>query len=156
MSCRRNTWSLPVHVRAEERLVKSEAEVQEFERLEQQLHSMLTEMSELSKKKANDGLNKFKLKLVNVLMEGINRFLGDQRPFKEFETFDENDLPTNSDVVVMLSQYAAAVFQFRLENTEGLDYKWWWPLPGKGGSIPDQEPAIHSSTGASNSASARG
>ena len=33
-------------------------------------------MSELSKKRANDGLNKFKLKLVNVLLEGINKFLG--------------------------------------------------------------------------------
>ena len=56
--------------------MKSEADVQDFERLEQQLHSMLTEMSELSKKRANDGLNKFKLKLVNVLLEGINKFLG--------------------------------------------------------------------------------
>jgi len=120
--------------------VKSEADVQDFERLEQQLHSMLTEMSELSKKRANDGLNKFKLKLVNVLLEGINKFLGDQRPFKEFETFDENDLPTNSDVVVMLSQYAAAIFQHRVENTEYLDYKWWWPLPGKQGAVATKDP----------------
>ncbi|MFZ0313382.1 MAG: hypothetical protein WAL85_11805 [Candidatus Korobacteraceae bacterium] len=120
--------------------MKSEAEIQDFERLEQQLHSMLTEMSELSKKRANDGLNKFKLKLVNVLLEGVNKFLGDQRPFKEFEIFDENDLPTNSDVVVMLSQYAAAVYQFRLENTEFLDYKWRWPLPGKQGAVETKDP----------------
>jgi hypothetical protein len=77
--------------------VKSEADVQDFERLEQQLHSMLAEMSELSKKKANDGLNKFKLKLVNVLLERMNKILGEQKPFKECETFDENDIPTNSD-----------------------------------------------------------
>jgi len=120
--------------------VKSEADVQDFERLEQQLHSMLTEMSELSKKRANDGLNKFKLKLVNVLLEGINKFLGEQRPFKEFETFDENDLPTNSDVVVMLSQYAAAIFQHRVENTRFHDYKWWWALPGKQNPVETERP----------------
>jgi hypothetical protein len=120
--------------------VKSEADVQDFERLEQQLHSMLTEMSELSKKRANDGLNKFKLKLVNVLLEGINKFLGEQRPFKEFETFDENDLPTNSDVVVMLSQYAAAIFQHRVENTELRGIKWYWPLPGKEGAVETGSP----------------
>ncbi len=120
--------------------MKSEAEVQEFDRLERQLHSMLTEMSELSKKKANDGLNTFKLKLVNVLLEGVNRFLGEQRPFKEFETFDEKDLPTNSDVVVMLSQYAAAVFQFRLENTVFRDHAWWWPIAGKRDPIETKSP----------------
>jgi len=120
--------------------MKSAADVQDFERLEQQLHSMLTEMSELSKKRANDGLNKFKLKLVNVLLEGINKFLGEQRPFKEFESFDENDIPTNSDVVVMLSQYAAAVYQFRLENTELRGIKWYWPLPGKQGAVATKAP----------------
>ena len=111
-----------------ETLVNSAEEVQQFERLEQQLHSMLEEMSELSKKRPNDGVNKFKLKLVNVLLEGMNEFLGAHRPFKDFQVFDENDLPTNSDVLVMLSQYAAAVLQFRMQNTEKLDYKWWWRL----------------------------
>jgi hypothetical protein len=61
--------------------MKNEAAVQEFERVEQQLHSMLAEMSELSKKKANDGLNKFKLKLVNVLLDRMNTILGAQKPF---------------------------------------------------------------------------
>lgn len=120
--------------------MKSAEEVQEFERLEQQLHAMLTEMSELSKKRPNDGLNKFKLNLVNVLLESLNEFLAAQRPFQDFETFDENDLPTNSDVVVMLSQYAAAVFQFRLENTEERGIKWYWPLPGKQGAVPTMRP----------------
>src|SRR5271156_2057680 len=101
---------------------------------------MLTEVSELSNKKPNDGLNKFKLKLVNVLLERMNKVLGSQKPFTDFETFDEDDLPTNSDVVVMLSQYAAAIFQFRLENTVYQDYKWWWPLPGKKGEIETEDP----------------
>jgi len=120
--------------------VNTAEEVQDFERLEQQLHSMLTETSELSKKRPNDGLNKFKLKLVNALLYRVNNFLGTQKPFKDFESFDENDLPTNSDVVVMLSQYTAAVYQFRMENTYKRDYKWWWPLPGKQDDVETESP----------------
>lgn len=101
---------------------------------------MLTEMSELSKKRPNDGLNKFKLRLVNVLLEKLNQFLGPQKPFADFATFDENDVPTNSDVVVMLSQYSTATFQFRLENTEYRDHKWWWPLPGKKAYVETRRP----------------
>ncbi len=124
--------------------MKNAEEVQDFERLEQQLHSMLAEISELSKKRPNDGLNKFKLKLVNVLLEGTNKFLRDQRPFKEFETFDENDLPTNSDVVVMLSQYATAVYQFRLDNTESdrIGHDWYWPLSGNKEAVPTKRPEL--------------
>jgi hypothetical protein len=122
--------------------VNNAAEVEEFERLEQQLHSMLIELSELSKKRPNDGLNKFKLKLVNVLLERINGFIGEQKPFQDFATFDENDLPTNSDVVVMLSQYAAAMFQFRVENTELRGIKWHWPLPGKQDDVETDSPDL--------------
>lgn len=122
--------------------MKNAEEVQEFERLEQQLHSMLAEMSELSKKRPNDGVNKFKLKLVNVLLEGTNKFLVDQRPFADFETFDENDIPSNSDVVVMLSQYATAVYRFRQENTtkSRTNYEWYWLLPGKKEEVKTRPP----------------
>jgi hypothetical protein len=142
MSSRKNMSSSPALAQAKERPVKNAAEVEEFERLEQQLHSMLVEISELSKKRPNDGLNKFKLKLVNVLLENTNKILGAQKPFKDFETFDENDLPTNSDIVVMLAQYAAAAFRFRLENTEQskLDFKWYWPLPGKQDDVQTGRP----------------
>ncbi len=120
--------------------MKSEEEVQDFERLEQQLHSMLAEMSELSKKRPNDGLNKFKLNLVNVLLGRMNEIVAAQKPFQDFETFDEDDLPTNSDVVVMLSQYASALYQFRQKNTEYVDHKWWWTLPGKQGRVQTGSP----------------
>jgi len=102
---------------------------------------MLAEISELSKKRANDGLNKFKLKLVNALLERMNQILGAQKPFQDFTAFDQDDVPTNSDVVVMLSQYASAIYQFRQENTEYIDHKWWWPLPGKEGKVQTGNPA---------------
>jgi hypothetical protein len=92
-------------------------DIGEFEKLEQQLHSFLAEVSELSKKRPNDPLNKFKLKFINATLSKLNGLLKDDRPFADFKEFDVDDLPTNSDVVVILSQYTAAVHRFRLDNT---------------------------------------
>jgi hypothetical protein len=101
-------------------------DVPEFEKLEQQLHSFLAEVSELSKKRPNDPLNKFKLKFINATLSKLNSLLKDDRPFADFEQFDVDDLPSNSDVVVILSQYSAAVHRFRLDNTtaDGGDSTW--------------------------------
>jgi hypothetical protein len=124
--------------------MKSVEQVEEFERLEQQLHSMLTEISELSKKKANDGVNKFKLKLINVILAELNEIIGTDKPFEDFEKFDENDLPTNSDVVVMLSQYAAAVNRFRAQNTQytNTHHEWRWIINKKLSDMHASDP-IH-------------
>ncbi len=120
--------------------MKDANEVQDFERLEQQLHAMLTEMGELSKKKANDGINKFKLKLINALLDHLNTILESHKPFQDFDKFDENDLPTNSDVVIMLSQYTAAMFLVRSENTAWSGQKWVWLVKGKVSDIATGSP----------------
>jgi hypothetical protein len=98
----------------------------EFEKLEQQLHSFLDDISELSKKKPNDPLNKFKLKFINTTLSKLNTILKDERPFTDFKQFDVDELPSNSDVVLLLSQYAAAVHRLRVENTtsDGDDSVW--------------------------------
>jgi|SRR6185437_7755953 len=129
--------------------MKSEEQVEEFERLEQQLHSMLTEVSELSKKKANDGVNKFKLKFINVILVELNEIIGTDKPFEDFEKFDENDLPTNSDVVVMLSQYAAAVNRFRTQNTQFSthDRLWRWLINKKLSDIKTDNPTHYKYVG---------
>ena len=118
-------------------------DIPEFEKLEQQLHSFLTEISELSKKKPNDPLNKFKLKFINGALEKLNRILADDRPFPDFQLFDVDDLPTNSDVVVILAQYAAAVYRFRVENTEydNDEEQWFWSVRGKVTDLYADNPA---------------
>ena len=115
-------------------------DVAEFEKLEQQLHSFLAEISELSKKRPNDPLNKFKLKFINSTVGKLNLLLKDDRPFGDFKQFDVDDLPSNSDVVIILSQYAAAVYRFRLENTtdEGEDST--WIVRGKETEVPAGDP----------------
>jgi len=120
--------------------VDKKEDVQEFEKLEQQLHSFLTEISELSKKKPNDPLNKFKLKFINGALDRLNKLLGNARPFPNFDLFDVDTLPTNSDVVVILAQYAAAAYRFRANHTEKRDYSWWWIINGKASDLKTEDP----------------
>jgi hypothetical protein len=115
-------------------------EVWEFEKLEQQLHSFLDEMSALSSKKPDGPVNKFKLTFLNATLESINRIVGDYRPFPDFEQFDVDSLPSNSDVVVILSQYAGAILRFRTENTTEDSYKWFWIIGGKPSNVETGRP----------------
>jgi Rad3-related DNA helicase len=111
-------------------------DIQEFEKAEQQLHSFLGDISELSKKKPNDPLNKFKLKFINTTLSKLNTILKDDRPFAGFKQFDPDELPSNSDVVLLLSQYAAAVHRFRVENTTDDADDSVWIVRGKETEIP--------------------
>lgn len=77
-----------------------------------QLESLHSEISLLSKKSPVDAVNKFKLKLINSVLESANQLLGEKdKPFKDFTVFNEDDLPNNSDVVMILSQYISCIEQ---------------------------------------------
>ncbi len=115
-------------------------EVWEFEKLEQQLHSFLDEMSALSSKKPDGPVNKFKLNFLNATLKSINKIITDYRPFGDFEQFDVDSLPSNSDVVVILSQYAGAVLRFRTENTSEDSYKWFWIIGGRSSNVQTERP----------------
>jgi len=71
-----------------------------FEKVSGQLLSIYEEISLLSKKNPNDAVNKFKLNFVNKLLLQSNDYLADKyKPFEDFEAFDEDDIPQNSDIV---------------------------------------------------------
>jgi hypothetical protein len=69
------------------------------------IRTLRFEFRELSSKKPNDQVNKFKLKYVNQAIEAANEVLQDNKPYADFDKFSEEDLPTNSDVLMMLSLY---------------------------------------------------
>jgi hypothetical protein len=71
-----------------------------------QLKALHNEISLLSRKSPTEPLNIFKLKLINSVLEAANKLLGEKnKPFEQFIVFNEDDLPNNSDVAMVLSQY---------------------------------------------------
>jgi hypothetical protein len=103
-----------------------------FEKLSGQLLSIYEEISLLSKKNPNDAVNKFKLKFINKLLSQSNEFLTDTyRPFEDFESFDEDDIPRNSDVVFILSQYLQCFEKLRSDNIIQSNVSWYWQVEGE-------------------------
>jgi len=87
----------------------------QFDTVEEQIRSLYDEIGKLSQKKPNEPLNKFKLKFINELLTKINSLLGKRYlPFSEFTVFSDDELPSNSDVVFILSQYLQKIEIFMM------------------------------------------
>jgi hypothetical protein len=105
-------------------------DVDSFEKLKGQLDSLYEEISVLAKKAPNDAVNSFKIKFVNATLLQWNAFFGDKnRPFADFDTFETDELPTNSDVTFILAQYIGCAEKFRADNIEYDDISnWYWKI----------------------------
>ena len=110
-------------------------DVDVFEKLAAQLYSLYQEMSALAKKLPNDAINTFKLRFVNGTLSQCNEFLGQRyRPFADFESFSADDMPSNSDVTFIISQYIECAEKFRADNIRREIDKWYWNFDDDGGA----------------------
>lgn len=110
----------------------TEDEANQFDTLETQLLGMYEEVGILSKKKPDGAVNKFKLKFINEIIGKINGILGkDYLPFDEFKSFDEDELPTTSDIVFVLGQYLKSMDKYRFDNTSGFAGTNYWIIDGE-------------------------
>ena len=92
-------------------------EAEKIEKLIGQLDGLYKEISILSRKAPNDAVNLFKINFINIIIKKANKFLPKEfKPFNDFEYFEEENIPTNSDVTFILTQYIEAVDSFRLNN----------------------------------------
>jgi hypothetical protein len=70
-------------------------------------------MSDLSKKKQDGIVNALKIRNINRLLVELGKLL-ENDPSRGFvELLDEDSLPENSDVVLLLSQWQAALAQYK-------------------------------------------
>ena len=124
-------------------MTKNEVDV--FEKLSGQLISVYEEVSLLSKKNPNDAVNKFKLKFLNNLIDKSNKFLSNEyKPFDDFDIFDEDDMPQNSDVVFILSQYLQCFEKFRADNVViRRGAIWYWKLVGEKNDEVDKDGMLY-------------
>jgi hypothetical protein len=106
-------------------------DVDVFEKLKAQLDSLHQEMSILAKKSPNDAVNAFKIRLVNACLMQCNELFGNRyRPFQDFGVFSTDELPSNSDVTLILSQYIECAEKFRSDNIGVVNGNWRWLIPG--------------------------
>ncbi|MXV73337.1 hypothetical protein F4Z99_03545, partial [Candidatus Poribacteria bacterium] len=92
----------------------TEDDIMELEKLVGQLKSLHTEIGILSRKSPNDAVNEFKLKLINKTIARTNNLLiSEFIPYEDFTEFEKDDCPSNSDVILVISQYLEEVERFR-------------------------------------------
>lgn len=116
-------------------------DVDTFEKLKAQLDSLHQEISVLAKKSPNDAVNAFKLKFVNATLRNYDAFFGkDYRPFADFEGFSTDELPSNSDVTFIVSQYIEFAEKFRADNIWLIYKTWYWNIPGHSNEVPTSPP----------------
>ncbi len=115
-------------------------QVDTFEKLSGQLLSIYEEISLLSRKSPNDAVNKFKLKFINKMLTQSNEFLASKyKPFDDFELFEEDDMPQNSDIVFILSQYLQCFEKQRADNVIMRSGRWHWYVQGDKDDEVDEE-----------------
>ncbi len=123
-------------------------DVGKFELLEAQMKSLYSEIEKLVKKNPNDAINVFKLKLINGLLRDANEiFVNTKKPVIEFAEFDEKALPSNSDALVVLSQYLACLESYRDNNVafDEAEQDWFWVVNGRTSDMPAARPRKYAS-----------
>lgn len=105
----------------------SQESVVKFDMLFPMLQSDLNEIRELSKKKQDEPLNKFKVKTINKKLEQVKTILAKEPTNEYLELLDEDTFPSNSDAVLMISQFIKAMEQFKQKfyyRIDSYNYQW--------------------------------
>jgi hypothetical protein len=80
------------------------------------LTAVVAEMRELSKKKQDGILSALKVNSINRLLGDVQTALGTDPSIRYLDLLDEDDLPQNRDAVLVLTQWEAAVTQFKAKH----------------------------------------
>jgi hypothetical protein len=91
----------------------SEEQAAAYDRHVPMLEAAHREMTELSKKKPDGVVNTLKIKVINRLLAELSTVLEDDASRGFVDMLEEDSLPQNSDVVLVLSQWQAALTQYK-------------------------------------------
>ena len=75
--------------------------------------AVFSEMKKLSEKKPEATLRKTKVTVVNRILTDVKECLSDEEDAKYLDFLEDEQLPQYSDVVLIMSQYDAALTKFR-------------------------------------------
>jgi len=118
------------------------ADVDKLERLAGQLEAHHKEISALAKRSPIDAVNEFKLNFINVTLKEINVLFGEKnKPLPNFDSFDSDEVRSNSDVTFVLASYLQAAEKFRADNIYRDGSVWLYKILEPGEKIRTSPPA---------------
>ena len=91
-------------------------DIELYQKVFSQINGLYKEIGLLSKKNPNDVVNDFKIRFINKNLVDANSLLGEDKPYADFHCFEEDSVPTTSDVVMMLEQYISALERLKNRN----------------------------------------
>jgi hypothetical protein len=91
----------------------SDEQAATYDRLVPMLEAAHREMTELSKKKQDGVVNTLKIKMLNRLLSELSKVIENDPSYAFVDMLDEETLPQNSDAVLILSQWQAALKQYK-------------------------------------------
>ena len=91
----------------------TEEQAATYDRLVPMLEAAHREMTELSKKKQDGVVNTLKIKMLNRLLSELSKIIEKDPSHAFVDMLDEETLPQNSDAVLILSQWQAALKQYK-------------------------------------------
>ncbi len=122
--------------------MKDRSEVEKLEKLIGQLQGLHSEVTLLAKKSPNDAVNQFKLGLINRVIKAGNDVLGpNYLPFDDFKGFNADDLPSTSDVALVLAQYIEEAERYRSDNIKYYGGYWVYVVSGEPSDIRSNAPS---------------
>ena len=117
-------------------MLKTKDDIEALEKTRGQLQAVHREISILSKKSPSDAVNVFKLKMINSIVAVANKLLGDSyKPVAGFEQFDEDAVPSTSDVAFVIAQYLQELERFRSDHIYGTGFNRVYVLSGEPSDI---------------------
>ena len=113
--------------RKRKRHLPTQAEADTYEMLRPMLDKIAREVRELSKKKQDGALNELKAKMINRVLTQIKDLLKNEPSVQFLDLLDTDILPTNSDSILIISQYDAALSAFheKYYGWDGDSHRWF-------------------------------
>ena len=97
----------------------TDEQVELYDTISRLLEAAFDEVKDFSKKKQDEPLNEKKVKIINRLLEKAKEVLKDEPTVEFLDLLDENELPSNSDAVLTMSQFMSAMDKFHADHYHG-------------------------------------
>ncbi|WP_302612126.1 hypothetical protein [uncultured Muribaculum sp.] len=81
----------------------------EYNLLFAMLKSAYVELRDMSKKSPKDSLSLMKVRMLNRILERVKTFLKNEATLDFLDLIDEDTIPSTSDALLLMSQYAGAI-----------------------------------------------